>query len=117
MVNKLSNSSNIYSDTILDKDACLHLVKCIDSNKQIGCATSNIKMFNNKIKSLQYIKRKNFYLNKFKDYAKLESEDYLHYDINQYFLIFSQNFVYIFFNICNFLIIKFFIFNSDCFFF
>ena len=37
----------IDSDTILDKDACLHLVKCIDSDEQIGCATSNIKIFNN----------------------------------------------------------------------
>lgn len=36
----------IDSDTILDKNASLELVKCIDSDKQIGCATSNIKIFN-----------------------------------------------------------------------
>ena len=36
----------IDSDTILDKNACLELVKCIDSDEQIGCATSNIKIFN-----------------------------------------------------------------------
>lgn len=36
----------IDSDTILDKDSCKNLVKCIDSDDKIGCATSNIKIFN-----------------------------------------------------------------------
>lgn len=36
----------IDSDTILEKNACLELIKCIDSDDKIGCATSNIKIFN-----------------------------------------------------------------------
>lgn len=36
----------IDSDTVLEKDSCKNLVKCIDSDNKIGCATSNIKIFN-----------------------------------------------------------------------
>ena len=36
----------IDSDTILDENACLHIIKCIDSDDKIGCVTSNIKIFN-----------------------------------------------------------------------
>lgn len=36
----------IDSDTILEKNACKYLVECISSDNKIGCATSNIKIFN-----------------------------------------------------------------------
>jgi hyaluronan synthase len=36
----------IDSDTILDKDSLTNLVKCIESDDSIGCATGNIKIFN-----------------------------------------------------------------------
>lgn len=49
-IQNISNSDYVViidSDTILDKDACLNLIKCIHSDDKIGCATSNIKIFNN----------------------------------------------------------------------
>ena len=49
-IQNLSNSEYIVivdSDTVLDKDACKFLLQCIHSDEKIGCATSNIKIFNN----------------------------------------------------------------------
>ena len=48
-IQSISNSDYIIiidSDTVLEKNACLELVKCIHSDEKIGCATSNIKIFN-----------------------------------------------------------------------
>jgi len=49
-IRNISNSEFVVivdSDTYLEKDACKFLLTCINSDEKIGCATSNIKIFNN----------------------------------------------------------------------